>query len=168
MPAGHLVAHAELPLHGHVDLDHLDDAGWKIVALAHHRLLLVAAHREQIQLFLGLFLDLLDLVPHVVRKIGLEQGNEVEPLQQLLPGQAGALREFDFSRGRVHAVLDQVRADHAVHDALVTLLAQDPLLIVVIAVDGLDVVRLDRQRPLIAVRVLPVEHANVHDHALDP
>ena len=59
--AGHLVAHGKLALHGDEDLDHLDHAGRKLVALAQLGNLLFVNVREDFDLPLGAIFVFLDL-----------------------------------------------------------------------------------------------------------
>ena len=58
--AGHLVAHRELALHGDVDLDHLDDAGRKLVALLQLGDLLVGQLFEHLNLAHRHLFDVVD------------------------------------------------------------------------------------------------------------
>ena len=64
--AGHLVAHGELALHGHEDLDQLDDAGGQLVAALQPALLLREQRLQHLDLALGLVHDLGELALHVL------------------------------------------------------------------------------------------------------
>src|SRR3984957_8005150 len=60
----HLVANAQLALHGDVDLDQLDHARWQLVALGELFFLLVDDLLQHVDLARGHFLDLVDLLIH--------------------------------------------------------------------------------------------------------
>ena len=62
--AGHLIANAELTLHGDINLDQLDHAGRKLVPLGELLLLLINDLLQHIDLTRGHFLDLIDLLVH--------------------------------------------------------------------------------------------------------
>ena len=64
---GHLVADRKLALHGDEDLDHLDDARRKLVALTELGDLLFVDVRENLDLALGAIFVLLDLRPTSTR-----------------------------------------------------------------------------------------------------
>src|SRR5713226_8679555 len=62
VPAGHLVAHRQLALDGHVDLDHLDDARGQLVALLETGDLLAEDELHQLLLLVEVLQDLGDLL----------------------------------------------------------------------------------------------------------
>ena len=76
VPSGHLVADAQLALHGDVNLHQLDDARRQFIALGQLLFLFVHDFLEHIDLARGHFLDLVDLLVHPRIFVGV-----LDPLQ---------------------------------------------------------------------------------------
>src|SRR5215469_15215666 len=86
VPSGHLVAHAQLALHGDVDLHQLDHAGRQFVALLQLADTLVGDLAQHVDLARGHLFDLVDLLIHarvLVRVLDAFQVARGDPLNGL-------------------------------------------------------------------------------------
>src|SRR3990172_6518642 len=168
MPPGHLVAYRELALHGHVDLDHLDDAGRQLVALLQSIHSLVEESLEHLDLAFGLVLDLLDLVQNLGGNIRFQQAEVGRPqLPQDVPGELGFLLKEFFAGPRVHQILFQGATGETLHHSLVSLFFENANLIVEVLLQHAHFFGLDRLGPLVFLHTLAGKDLHVHDDSFD-
>ena len=92
---GHLVADGELALHGHIDLDHFDDAGRQLVAAAQLGQLLFVEGLENLDLLVRLLFEALDALVDLPFLLRLEVVFDLVQLGRAEPGQHGA-GQFGF------------------------------------------------------------------------
>ena len=164
--AGHLVADAELALHGDVDLDHLDDARGKLVTLLQVFTALFGLLLQNADAVLGA----LDEHAHRLARFFFDRQRE-----QLAAGEAvhdvaiGGLALADEHVAGLevdHVALQLLIAEH-VGDLLVAGVGDDADLILDVAVHPLDLALFDRLRAHVLVDALAREDLHVDDGAFD-
>src|SRR3954469_2634008 len=164
--AGHLVAHLELALHGDVDLDQLDDAGGKLVALLQQPDALLVDPVQDLDVRVGLLVDDLHGVdqPPLVER----QAEDLLPGAPLEHGQRDRLARLE--QLLAGARLDGGRrllADQQVAHLLVALLGENPHLVLDVLLQPADLVELDLLGPHVLLDALAGEDLDVDDRALD-
>ncbi len=156
MPAGHLVARLDPPLHRQVHLDHLQNARCEIVARGQLgalllvarveiRTLLLELRRQTFQLTVGGFVVKTDIEPLLARKV-FEVG----------------LCDLAARLQLVGATVRHLAEEHLLH-ALVDVVLQDAKLIVQVLLDLCELRLLDLQRPCILFHAVAREHLHVDD-----
>ncbi len=158
--SGHLVAGLKLALHGHENLDHLHDAGRKLVATlklvdlvgkARFQALLafVVLLLQRLDLGLRLLVGQRDLPPLAVAKlveIGLR--DLALAFDSLGPG-SDLLAEKDFGKTAIDVAVENAE------------------FVVAVFRETLDFLALDRHRALVLVDTVTVEHAHFDDRTGD-
>src|SRR5215469_6510573 len=157
--ARHLVAGLDLALHGDEDLDHLHHAGRQLVAALQLLDLVEEALLQALLALLVLFADGLDLGHQLVVR-----GGEQPPLRARVLFQQGA--------GNLRFLLEALRTRNAlsafeeVGETAEHVAVENRLLVVAVLGEPLDLLALDRQRALVLVDAVAVEHAHLDDRAL--
>ena len=167
--SGHLVADRELALHGDVDLDHLDDAGRELVALLHLADLLVGDLAQNIDLTRGHLLDLVDLLVHARILVGVTDTLQVAGRDQLdgVAVEDVALGEQLLVGALVVQVGQNFLAAENRFETLQALVGENADLVGEVALELLDLLRLDLLGALVLLLTLAGEDADVDDRALD-
>ena len=154
--AGHLVAGLDLALHRDEDLDHLHDAGRKLVAALQLLDLVEEALLEALLRLVVLLLHRLDL-----GHASIVGDGELPPLRaRILVEQV--LREL---RVLLEALRpgDRLLAVEDVRQARIGVAVEDRLLVVAVLRETLDLLALDRLGALVLVDAVAVEHAHFDD-----
>ena len=157
--ARHLVAGLDLALHRDEDLDHLHHAGRQLVAALQLLDLVEEALFETLLALVVLLPDRLDLAHHLVVGDG-----ELPPLRARIL--------FEYRTGEVRVLLEALRARDAdlalqqLGKTAVDVAVEDRLLVVAVLGEAFDLLALDRQRALVLVDAVTVEHAHFDDGAL--
>src|SRR5580692_5765306 len=157
--AGHLVAGLDLALYGDEDLDHLHDAGRQFVAALQLLDLVEKALFEALLRFVVLLPDGFDLRHDLV--VGR---SEQPPLRA---------RIFVEDRPRdLGVLLEALRPGNALpifkqfSETAVDVAVEDGLLVVAVLGEPLDLFTLDRERALVLLDAVAVEHPHFDDGAL--
>src|SRR5215213_4124675 len=158
--AGHLVAGLDLALHGDEDLDHLHDAGRKLIAALQLLDLVEEALLEALLRLVVLLLHGLDLGHQPI-----VDDRELPPLRarvlvQKVARDGGVLLEA-LRPG------DRLVTDENVGEAGVGVAVEDRLLVVAVLGEALDLLALDRLGALVLVDAVAVEDAHLDDRAGD-
>src|SRR6185312_16314457 len=157
--AGHLVAGLDLALHRDEDLDHLHHARRQLVAALQLLDLVEEALLEQLLGLVVLLPDRLDLGHQLVVGRG-----ELPPLRARIFVQHGA--------GDLGVLLEALRTGDALaafeqfSETAVNVTVEDRLLVVAVLGETLDLLTLDRERALVLLDTVAVEHAHLDDGAL--
>src|SRR6266545_6624988 len=165
----HLVAHGELALHGHEDLDQLDDPGGQLVAPLEAALLLREQRLQHLDLALRLVDDLVERLLHVPLVVALHaqlQDVGVPELLEGLPGELLALLD-QLLPAEVHEVGGGGGAVEQVLDPLVALVLEDADLVLEVLLHHEELGVLDLTGPLVLLHTLPGEDLHVHHDPLD-
>src|SRR5437867_359004 len=165
----HLVAHGELALHGHEDLDQLDDPGGQLVAPLEAALLLREQRLQHLDLALRLVDDLVEGLLHVPLVVALHaqlQDVGVPELLEGLPGELLALLD-QLLPAEVHEVGGGGGAVQQVLDPLVALVLEDADLVLEVLLHHEQLGVLDLPGPLVLLHALAGEDLHVHHDALD-
>ena len=157
--AGHLVAGLDLALHRDEDLDHLHHAGRQLVAALQLLDLVEEALLEALLRLVVLLADRLDLGHQLVVGRG-----ELPPLRARIlvehrAGDLGVLLEALRAR-------DALPAFQHLGETAVDVAVEDRLLVVAVLGETLDLLALDRERALVLLDAVAVEHAHLDDRAL--
>src|SRR6185312_4286286 len=157
--AGHLVAGLDLALHRDEDLDHLHHARRQLVAALQLLDLVEETLLEQLLRLVVLLPDRLDLGHQLV--VGRR---ELPPLRARIFIQHGA--------GDLRVLLEALRTGDALPafeqlgETAVNVTVEDRLLVVAVLGETLDLLTLDRERALVLLDTVAVEHAHLDDGAL--
>ena len=156
--AGHLVARLDLALHGHEDLDHLHDAGRKLVAALQLLDLVEEALLEALLRLVVLLLHGLDLGHQ-----SIVFDRELPPLRPriLVEELAGDLRVLLEALRARNAAL----ADEDLGQARIGVAVEDRLLVVAVLRETLDLLALDGLGALVLVDAVTVEDTDFDDGA---
>ena len=157
--AGHLVAGLDLALHRDEDLDHLHHAGRQLVAALQLLDLVEEALFEALLRLVVLLPHGLDLGHQLVVRRGEQPPLRLRILVEHRAGDLGILLEA-LGAGNALAVLQELG------EAVIDVAVQDRLLVVAVLGQTLDLFPLDRQRTLVLVDAVAVEHADLDDRAL--
>src|SRR6266852_1024867 len=167
--AGHLVAHAQLALHGDINLHQLDHARWQFVALGQLVLLLVDDLLQHVDLTRGHLLDLVDLLIHprvlvrILDAFQVASGNALDgvAIEYRVLGQQALVGALVVQIG-----LDFLAAQN-VFQALQALVRQNPDFIRKVLFQFRNLCRFDRLGALVFLLSLAGEDFDVYDHAFD-
>src|ERR1035437_3857973 len=167
--ARHLIAHAQLALHGDVDLHQLDHAGRQLIALAQFGDLLIGdlfQHRDLARRHLFDFVDLF-VEPRILA--GQAHALQIARLHLLdqFARQLRVLAEQALVGLLVVQVGQQLLAFQQHAQAFGALVRQDADFILQIALQTLDLRFLDQLRPLVLLLPLAGENLAIDDGALD-
>ena len=167
--AGHLVAHAKLALHGHIDLHQLDHARRQLVALLQLGDLLVGDLAQHFDLPRGHLLDLVDLLVDARILVGVADALQVLG-RNALDGfaiQNRALGQQALVGPLVVQVGQHFLAAQNAVQALQTLVGQNADLVAQVLFELGDVLALDQLGALVLLLALAAEDAHVDHRALD-
>ena len=157
--AGHLVAGLDLALHRDEDLDHLHHAGRQLVAALQLLDLVEEALLEALLALVVLLTDGLDLGHQLVVRRG-----ELPPLRARIL--------VEHRAGDLGVLLEALRARDALPvlqhlgETAVDVAVEDRLLVVAVLGEPLDLLALDRERALVLLDAVAVEHPHLDDGAL--
>ena len=167
--AGHLVAHAQLALHGHVNLHQLDHARRQLVALLQLGHLLVGDLAQHFDLPRGHLLDLVDLLVDARVLVVVTDALQVLGRNALdgVAVQNRALGDQALVGALVVQVGEHFLAAQNRFQALQALVGQNADLVAEILFEFCHVLGLDQLGALILLLALAAEDAHVHHRALD-
>src|ERR1035437_7627727 len=167
--AGHLVAHAQLALHGDVDLHQLDHAGRQLIALAQLGDLLIGDLLQHGDLARRHLFDFVDLLVEPRILAGQAHALQIARLHLLdeLARQLRVLAEQALVGLLVVQVGQQLLAFQQNAQAFGALIRQDADFVLQIALQTLDLGFLDQLRPLVLLLPLAGEDLAIDDGALD-
>src|SRR6185369_1728183 len=157
--AGHLVTGLDLALHRDEDLDHLHHAGRQFVATLQLFDLVEEALFKALLRFVVLLPHRLDFAHQLVVRRGKHPPLRLRILLEHGARDLGVLLEA-FGTGDALAVFQELRK------AAVDVTVENRLFVVAVLGQTLDLFPLDRQRTLVLVDAVTVEHAHFHDRAL--
>ncbi len=163
---GHLVAHLQLALHGHEDLDQLDHARRQLVALLQQLDLLLVDPVHDLDVGVGALVDR----AHFLQQVFLlqRQGQDLLSRQLLeMPVLDRLLRlQVPLALPVLHRG-GRLQTDQKIGDLLVPFLVHDPRLITDVLFQPADFLLLDFECPLVLVDALAGEDLDFDDRAVD-
>src|SRR6266705_467904 len=167
--SGHLVADGELALHGDVDLDQLDDARGKLVALLELVLALLGDLAKHVDLTRGHLLDFFDLLDEQrilfveLQALEVARGDLFDDFARQLDalGQQALVGLLVVEVGLEHLAAKKIR------EALEALIREDANFVGQILLQLEDLRGFDGLVALVLFSALAGEDLNVHDGALD-
>src|ERR1051326_2997924 len=167
--AGHLIAHAQLALHGDINLHQLDDAGRKLIALLQLVHFLFDDLAQDVNLARGHLFDFINLLVHarvLVRKLNALQvarGNAVDGFAIELR----ALGEQSLVGLLVVQVSFDLLASQNAFKALEALVGENADFISEVLLEALDLRSFDVLGSLVFFLAFAGEDFHVHDRAFD-
>src|SRR5580700_8148317 len=167
--AGHLVAYAQLALHGDVDLDQLDHARRQFVALGELLFLLVDDFLEHIDLARGHFLDLVDLFIHPRILVGILDALQVaggDALNRVAVKNVALVQQTLVGALVVQVGLHFLAAEN-VFQTLEPLVGKNADFVGEVFLQLANLRRFDRLRPLVLLLTLAGENLHIDDYAFD-
>src|SRR5208282_3201667 len=167
--AGHLVAHGEFALHGHVDLDQLDDTGGQLIALLELADALVGDLAQHVDLPRGHLLDFVDLLDE--QGVLFVQAQALEVARRDLFDDVARERDALGEQALVGFLVVQVRGQFApgedLRKALEPLVGENADFVGEVFLQPRFLRGLDGLVPFVLLRALAAEDLDVHHSALD-
>src|SRR6202521_1584633 len=169
VPSGHLVADAQLALHGDVHLDQLDNARRQFIALGQLLFLFVDDLLEHIDLARGHLLDLVDLLVHPRILVGILDTLQVAggDAFDLVAIEDVALRQKPLVGALVVQIGLHFLAPQQAFQTLQALIDQNSDLVRKVLFELRDLVAFNRLGALVLLLALAREYLHIHHDAFD-